>query len=151
MNQNTCEVYRDFNIFVKPILSPVKNYLLILALFLGGASFAQQADPVSQQLDARASLYYNAEQIAQMDAVMIAQLNFIFQHSWVVNTAKPCPECPTIAVSAFDVNQYTRETKSRKRVYLTVPGHPIDILSYQELDVELNRIKTELNSNSTQH
>ncbi len=129
----------------------MKNCLVILALFLGGASFAQQAVPVSQQLDARATLYYSSEQIAQMDAVMIAQLNFIFQHSWVVNNSKPCSECPAIDLAAFDVNQYTRETKSRKRVYLNVPGHPIDILSYQELDVELNRIKNEMNANSTQH
>jgi hypothetical protein len=34
---------------------------------------------------------------------------------------------------------------------LTVPGNPIDILSYQELDVELERIKNELNTNSSQN
>jgi hypothetical protein len=129
----------------------VKNYLLFLGLFVGGAMFAQQAVPSNTSLDPRATRYYTPEQIAQMDALKVAQLNFIFQHSWVVNTLKPCPECPAIDMAAFDVYEYTREAKSRKRVYLTVPGNPIDLLSFQELDAELNRIKNEMNSNSSQH
>jgi hypothetical protein len=129
----------------------VKHTLLFLALFAGSALFAQQISSTNPQLDSRASRYYSAEQIAQMDALKIAQLNFIFRNSWVVNTMKPCPECPVIDTATFDVYQYVREAKTRKRVYLTVPGNPIDILSYQELDVELERIKNELNTNSSQN
>ena len=129
----------------------MKNCLLILVVFTGFFSDAQQNSSVSQQLDSRANLYYNATDIAQMDELKIAQLNFIFQHSWVVNTLKPCPECPAIDINTFDVYQYAREAKSRKRVYLSVPGNPIDILSYQELDIELERIKNEMITNTNQH
>ena len=126
----------------------MKKYILILAVFTGFYSNAQQGPSVSQQLDSRANRYYSANDIVQMDALKIAQLNFIFQHSWVVNTLKPCPECPAIDIKTFDVNQYAREAKSRKRVYLSVPGNPIDILSYQELDIELERIKNEMITNT---
>ncbi len=134
-----------------PNSNEVKKYLLILAVFTGLFANAQQNSSTSQQLDSRANIYYNANDIAQMDALKIAQLNFIFQHSWVVNTLKPCPECPAIDVNAFDVYQHSREAKSRKRVYLSVPGNPIDILSYQELDIELERIKNEMITNLNQH
>ena len=129
----------------------MKKCLLILAVFTGFFAHAQQDSSVSQQLDSRANRYYNANDIAQMDALKIAQLNFIFQHSWVVNTLKPCPECPVIDLNSFDVNQYVREAKKRKRVYLSTLGNPIDILSYQELDVELERIKNEMITNTNQH
>ena len=129
----------------------MKKYILILAVFTGFYSNAQQVPLVSQQLDSRANRYYSANDIVQMDALKIAQLNFIFQHSWVVNTMKPCPECPAIDINTFDVNQYAREAKSRKRIYLSVPGNPIDILSYQELDIELERIKNEMITNTNQH
>jgi hypothetical protein len=129
----------------------MKKYILILAVFTGFYSNAQQGPLVLQQLDSRANRYYSANDIAQMDALKIAQLNFIFQNSWVVNTMKPCPECPAIDINTFDVSQYAREAKSRKRVYLSVPGNPIDILSYQELDIELERIKNEMITNTNQH
>ena len=129
----------------------MKKYILILAVFTGFYSNAQQDPLVLQQLDSRANRYYGANDIVQMDALKIAQLNFIFQHSWVVNTLKPCPECPAIDINTFDVNQYAREAKSRKRIYLSVPGNPIDILSYQELDIELERIKNEMITNTNQH
>ena len=134
-----------------PNSNEVKKCLLILAVFTGLFAHAQQNSTGSQQLDSRANRYYNANDIAQMDALKIAQLNFIFQHSWVINTLKPCPECPAIDINTFDVYQYAREAKSRKRVYLSVPGNPIDILSYQELDVELERIKNEMITNTNQH
>ncbi len=129
----------------------VKKCLLILAVFTGFFANAQQNSLVSQQLDSRANRYYGTNDISQMDALKIAQLNFIFQHSWVVNTLKPCPECPAIDLNTFDVYQYAREAKSRKRVYLSVPGNPIDILSYQELDIELERIKNEMITNTNQN
>ena len=126
----------------------MKKCLLILAVFTGLFANAQQSSSASQQLDSRANRYYSANDIAQMDALKIAQLNFIFQHSWVINTMKPCPECPAIDINTFDVYQYAREAKSRKRVYLSVPGNPIDILSYKELDVELERIKNAMITNT---
>ena len=129
----------------------VKKCLLILAVLIGFCANAQQNPLVSQQLDSRANRYYSANDISQMDALKIAQLNYIFQRSWVINTLKPCPECPAIDINSFDVYQYEREAKSRKRVYLSVPGNPIDILSYQELDIELERIKNEMITNSNQH
>ena len=129
----------------------MKKCLLILAVFTGLFAHAQQNSSVSQQLDSRANRYYSANDIAQMDALKIAQLNFIFQHSWVINTNKPCPECPVIDINTFDVYQHAREAKSRKRVYLSVPGNPIDILSYQELDIELERIKNEMITNTNQN
>ena len=129
----------------------MKKCLLILAVFTGLFAHAQQSYSVVHQLDSRANRYYSANDIAQMDALKIAQLNFIFQHSWVLNTDKPCPECPVIDLSTFDVYQYAREAKSRKRIYLSVPGNPIDILSYKELDVELERIKNEMITNTNQH
>lgn len=134
-----------------PNSNKVKKYLLILTVFTGFFAQAQQNSSASQHLDSRANRYYSATDIVQMDALKIAQLNFIFQHSWVVNTSKPCPECPSIDLNTFDVYQYTREAKSRKRVYLSVPGNPIDILSYQELDIELERIKNEMITNTNQH
>ncbi len=129
----------------------MRKYILILAVFTGFYSNAQQGPLVLQQLDSRANRYYGANDIAQMDALKIAQLNFIFQNSWVVNTMKPCPECPAIDINTFDVNQYAREAKSRKRDYLSVIGNPIDILSYQELDIELERIKNEMTTKTNQH
>ena len=129
----------------------MKKCLLILAVFTGLYAHAQQSSSVLQQLDSRANIYYSANDIAQMDALKIAQLNFIFQHSWVINSSKPCPECPVIDINTFDVYQYAREAKSRKRVYLSVPGNPIDILSYQELDSELDRIKNEMITNTNQN
>jgi hypothetical protein len=129
----------------------MKKYILILAVFTGFYSNAQQGPSVSQQLDSRANRYYGTNDIAQMDALKIAQLNYIFQHSWVVNTMKPCPECPAIDINTFDVNQYAREAKTLKRVYLSAPGNPIDIISYKELDIELERIKNEMITNANLH
>ncbi len=84
----------------------MKKYILILACFTGFYSIAQQSPSGLQQFDSRANRYYSINDLAQMDALKIGQLNFFFQQSWVVNTMKPCPEYSVIEIYTFNVDQY---------------------------------------------
>ena len=86
-----------------------------------------------------------------MTPLEIAQVNFIYAHSFIVNTGKPCAECPAVKFDEVDVAKLNRQKSHRTRVYQTVPGHPIDLLSYDELDIELQRIADEFNASPTPH
>ena len=124
--------------------------LLFISLVIGVNA---QTNSNLELLDQRAHNYYSESDIIAMDAVTIAQLNFVFRNSYAVNTMKPCPIsiCPEVDFSTFDVYTYQRELKTKKRIYLTNPGHPIDLLSTVELDAELERIKNELLSTPQQN
>jgi hypothetical protein len=125
----------------------VKHLIIVLlTVILGNTVYGQSNQ--AQSLDSRAYNYYTAEQVAAMDEVTVAQLNFVFRNSYVLNNEKPCDVCPAIDLSSFDVYNYTRELNTRKRVYITNPGNPIDIMSSVELDTELERIKNEILSSS---
>jgi hypothetical protein len=130
---------------VKHLLS-----LLFISLVIG---LNAQTNNNLELVDQRALNHYTESEIMAMDAVTIAQLNFIFRDSYAINTMKPCPIsiCPELDLSNFDVYDYQRELKTKKRVYLTNPGHPIDLLSTVELDIELDRIKNEILSTPQQH
>ena len=104
---------------------------------------AQQAQP---DVDHRIRDHYSEEQIAQLDELTIAQLNFVFRHSYVLVTEKPCAECPAVDLENFDPYSFDRDLNFRKRIYLSNPGIPIDLLSEKELDAELTRIKNEFQS-----
>jgi hypothetical protein len=125
----------------------VKHLILVILTVVLGNTVNGQSNQ-SQSLDSRAYSYYTSEQVAAMDEVTVAQLNFVFRNSYVLNNEKPCDVCPTVDLSTFNVYDYTRELNTRKRVYLTNPGNPIDILSSQELEIELERIKNEILSSS---
>ena len=103
------------------------------------------------EIDPRIKLHYSDAQLASMDAVKLAQVKFIYTQSYRINHDKPCPECPTILDSQIDVSKLKRNAKSVARNYLTVPGHPIDLISYEQLDAELERIAQELSTNNNQH
>lgn len=123
-------------------LRQLKNFIFsLMALLFSSSAYAQSNQTI--ELDQRAYKYYTQEQIDELDDVTIAQLNFIFNESFVVNTDKVCDVCPALNLDEFDVYQYQRQANRRTRVYLTNPGNPIDILSYEELDAELERIKNE--------
>lgn len=123
-------------------------FLVLLGLSIG---LNAQTNNNLFQVDQRALSHYTQTEILAMDALTIAQLNFVFRNSYVLNTMKPCPICPELDLTTFDVYQYQRELKTRKRVYLTNPGHPIDLLSTIELEAELERIKNELQSTIQQN
>lgn len=128
----------------------VKNTLFtMIALLVSSFAFAQSNQ--LPELDQRAYKYYTQEQVNEMDAVTIEQLNFIFNQSYVVNTDKICDICPALNLEEFDVYEHQRQANRRTRVYVTNPGNPIDILSYEELDVELERIKNELQTTTEQN
>jgi hypothetical protein len=128
----------------------VKHFLFLVLLGLSIGLNAQTNNNL-YQVDQRALSHYTQTEILAMDELTIAQLNFVFRNSYVVNTMKPCPICPELDLTTFDVYQYQRELKTRKRVYLTNPGHPIDLLSTIELEAELERIKNELQSTIQQN
>ena len=128
----------------------MKHFLFLVFLGLSIGLNAQSNNNL-YEVDPRALNHYTQSEIIAMDALTIAQLNYVFRDSYVVNTMKPCPICPELDLSTFDVYQYQRELKTRKRVYLTNPGHPIDILTTIELDAELDRIKNELQSTIQQN
>jgi hypothetical protein len=92
------------------------------------------------EIDPRIKLHYSD-----------AQLKFIYTQSYTINHDKPCPECPTLLDGQIDVSKLKRNAKSVARNYLTVPGHPIDLMSYEQLDAELARIAEELSTNNNQH
>jgi hypothetical protein len=132
------------------ILYPVKTILFALFVMLSADFYAQNADNL-QAIDSRARKYYADSDIINMTPVKLAQVNFIFQRSFVINHDKPCPECPEVDLNKVDVGVLQRQVDKRKRHYQSVPGHPIDLLSIQELDAELLRIEQELNTNSNSH
>lgn len=101
-----------------------------------------------QQIDARARKHYSDTDIINMSPMKLAQVNFIYQRSFVINHDKPCPECPEVDLSKIDVASMQRVAKSRARFYQSVPGHPIDLLSFEELDTELLRIGQEFSNNT---
>ena len=127
----------------------MKTLLLLFLILSGLSGYSQQS--VTTQIDARARKHYSEAQISQMNPLMIAQINFIYSQSFVINTDKPCPECPALKLDQIDVATLNRKKTTRARVYQTVPGHPIDLLSYDELDAELQRIAAEFNATQTQH
>ena len=127
----------------------MKTLLLFLAIMAWIPAISQQNLP--SEIDFRARRYYSDAQISQMTPLQIAQVNFIYAHSFVINTDKPCPECPTLNLSDIDVAKLERKQSQRARVYQTVPGHPVDLLSYDELDLELQRIANEFNVSNNQH
>jgi len=110
---------------------------------------AQQSN--LSEIDPRIKLHYSDEQIAAMDVVKLAQIKFIYTQSYRINQDKPCPECPAIDHSKIDVSKMKRNAKTVARFYQTVPGHPIDLMSYEQLDAELLRISQELSTNNNQH
>ena len=127
----------------------VKTLLLFLSIILSSAIYCQQSP--APQLNVIARQHYSDMQVSQMTPLQIAQINFIYTQSFLLNTEKPCADCPAIDLTQFDVALYERHKSTRARVYLSVPGHPVDLLSYDELDIELQRIADEFNSTSTQH
>jgi len=127
----------------------MKILLLSICLCLGIQLNAQQNNV--SQIDPRIKLHYTDAQINEMDAVKLAQVKFIYTQSYRINQDKPCPECPIIDQSKIDVSTMKRNASSVARSYQTVPGHPIDLMSYVQLDAELIRIAQELTTNNTQH
>jgi hypothetical protein len=129
---------------IKP--KTVKTYLLTILLTITLSVLqAQQNEPV---IDHRIRNHYTNEQIQQLDEVTIAQLNYVFRQSYVLVTDKPCAECPPVDLENFDPYDYQRDLNFRKRIYLTNPGIPVDLLSEKELDAELTRIKDEFQSSN---
>jgi hypothetical protein len=118
------------------------TFLLTITL---GVLQAQQNESV---IDHRIRNHYTNEQIQQLDEVTIAQLNYVFRQSYVLVTDKPCAECPPVDLENFDPYDYQRDLNFRKRIYLTNPGIPVDLLSEKELDAELTRIKNEFQSSN---
>lgn len=119
------------------------TFLTLLLTITFGVLQAQQNESV---IDHRIRSHYTDAQIQQLDQVTIAQLNYVFRHSYVLVTEKPCPECPPVDLESFDPYDYQRDLNFRKRIYLTNPGIPVDLLSEKELDAELTRIKNEFQS-----
>ena len=128
----------------------MKTILFAQFVMLSADFYAQSADNL-QAIDSRARKYYADSDIINMTPVKLAQVNFIFQKSFVINHDKPCPECPEVDLNKVDVGVLQRQVDKRTRHYQSVPGHPIDLLSIQELDAELLRIEQELNTNSNSH
>ena len=128
----------------------MKTILSSLLLFLCVNISAQNASNL-QQIDARARKYYSDADIMNMSPMKLAQVNFIYQRSFVINQDKPCPECPEVDLSKIDVATMQRQAKRRARFYQSVPGHPIDLLSVEELDAELLRIEQEFTNNTNSH
>ncbi len=112
------------------------------------AFLSAQSNDNLQLIDARARKYYSDTDIINMTPVKLAQVNFIFQRSFVVNHDKPCPECPAVDLSKIDVGIMQRQIDKRQRTYQSVPGQPIDLLSLNELDAELLRIEQEFSNNT---
>ena len=125
----------------------MKTILSSLLLFICVNISAQNASNL-QQIDARARKYYSDADILNMSPMKLAQVNFIYQRSFVINHDKPCPECPEVDLSKIDVATMQRQAKRRARFYQSVPGHPIDLLSVEELDAELLRIEQEFSNNT---
>jgi hypothetical protein len=127
----------------------MKIILSVICFFVGLQLNAQQTN--NSQIDSRIKLHYSDAQIAEMDAVKLVQVKFIYTQSYRINQDKPCPECPAIDHSKIDVSKLKRNAKTVARHYQTVPGHPIDLMSYEQLDAELTRIAQELSTNNNQH
>lgn len=127
-------------------MKTVNKILLSLAFaFISALGFAQNPGNLTE-IDNRARLRYSETDILNMTPVQLAQINFIYRNSFVINQDKPCPECPAIDFNKIDVSTMQRNLHSRARYYQTVPGHPIDLLSVEELDAELLRIQNELST-----
>lgn len=126
----------------------MKTIFTALLLLICVDFYAQNASNL-QQIDARARKYYTDVDIMNMSPMKLAQVNFIYQRSFVINHDKPCPECPEVDLSKIDVATMQRQAKRRARFYQSVPGHPIDLLSVEELDAELLRIEQEFNNNNS--
>lgn len=126
----------------------MKTIFTALLLLICVDFYAQNASNL-QQIDARARKYYTDADIMNMSPMKLAQVNFIYQRSFVINHDKPCPECPEVDLSKIDVATMQRQAKRRARFYQSVPGHPIDLLSVEELDAELLRIEQEFNNNNS--
>lgn len=126
----------------------MKTILIAILMLICADFYAQNASNL-QQIDARARKYYTDADIMNMSPMKLAQVNFIYQRSFVINHDKPCPECPEVDLSKIDVATMQRQAKRRARFYQSVPGHPIDLLSVEELDAELLRIEQEFNNNNS--
>ncbi len=142
-------ILRNFISFVDCKKSIMKILLSIFCFCIAIQLNAQQNN--LSEIDPRIKLHYSEAQLASMDAVKLAQVKFIYTQSYKINQDKPCPECPAIDHSKIDVSTMKRNAKTTARFYQTVPGHPIDLMSYEQLDAELLRISQELSTNNNQH
>lgn len=141
-----CRVY--FSIFVNLDVNIVKKLLFLLTLLLTGLVGKSQNPENLVQIDERAKLRYSETDILSMTPLQLAQVNFIYRNSYVINREKPCDVCPEIDLNSIDVSTMQRKAKTRARYYQTVPGLPIDLLSVEELERELKRIEQEFSAST---
>lgn len=109
-------------------------------ILYSGSSFAQNN---TVQLDERARKHYTEEQIQSLSPEKIRQINFYYSKSFIVlKKDKPCASCPPIDESTIDITQFENSRAEDRRVvvYLTKPGYPIELLSWNELKAEYEKM-----------
>lgn len=113
--------------------------LLFLLLAGAGSSYAQGNMSI---IDPRAKNHYTEEQINAMSAGKISQVNFYYSKSFVVLKKDNCNGCPAIDVNILDVTVFENQRAEDRRVvvFLTKPGLPIELLSWNELKAEYAKL-----------
>lgn len=119
-----------------------KFTLLFYALMLFSVDHAL-AQSGSVQLDERARKHYTEEQIKSLSPEKIQQINFYYSKSFVIlKKDKECTSCPPIDESSIDITLFENSRAEDRRVvvFLTRPGYPIELLSWNELKAEYARM-----------
>lgn len=108
-------------------------------LSIGNGAFAQSNN---NTLDERAKKYYSEEQIKSFTPEKIKQINFYYSKSFVILKKDVCASCPAIDASTIDVTKFesSRAEDRRVVVFLTKPGHPIELLSWNEIKAEYAKL-----------
>jgi hypothetical protein len=115
---------------------------IILLLFLSFVCNTLTAQNDKIKADSRALKYFTIEQVKSMEPYQIEQMNYLFGASFEVDDkTEPCDECPEINLEEIDIKGLSRSQTERTKFYLTDPGHPIILYSWEEVNEKLEEIE----------
>lgn len=121
----------------------MKNITTInLLLFLSSICTTLSAQNEKIKADSRALKYFTIEQVKSMEPYQVEQMNYIFGASFEIDDkTEPCNECPEINSEEIDIKGLSRSQTERTKFYMTDPGHPIILYSWDEVNKKLEEIE----------
>jgi hypothetical protein len=117
-------------------------YTILFLLFLSFVYPSLSAQNDNLKADSRAMKYFTLEQVKSMEPFQIEQMNYLFGASFEVDDkTEPCDKCPEINLEEIDIKGLSRSQTERTKFYLTDPGHPIILYSWEEVNKKLEEIE----------
>jgi len=115
---------------------------IFFLLFLSFVCCSLSAQKENLKVDSRAMKYFTLEQVKSMEPFQIEQMNYLFGASFEIDDkTEQCEVCPEINPEEIDIKGLSRSQTERTKFYLTDPGHPIILYSWDEVNKKLEEIE----------